>query len=227
MVFWRKKRTEGRLESFPDTYMLKRETLNQYLLQWLPQRDKADVILLLCHFPSTYLQLEGLLQEQSIGYQVVSQTIGPQWLEHVASESGESRRVILGLSQQLDPARVQESSKYDPFTAEIPQVSVLVAERHFLGVRDGHIASFLRQVRANRRLGFFAALDDPLFRHYVHRALQLLLLEHGMTDDKAIQSQLVARQIRHVQNRYRRQVPQDDFVSSPEEWLTTFCPNLI
>lgn len=226
--FWRNRKPL--YEVYPDTYMPQRQLLDQQISGWVPpvqapSPNVPDVVLVLAHFPSTFAKLESAFDQRRQPFRVVTDPITPAWLQQQYQGSQRPERLVLGLVQQLDVDQEPDFAAQDDTPAD-GNVSVLVAERHFLSQHDLKVPRFLQSVAAHRRLGYFVGLDDPLFRHFSHKALHLILEHHGMDQESVIQSPMVDRHVKMVQRRYARLVPTDGFAESPDQWLKVYCPDL-
>lgn len=217
-------------ENYPDTYMTSRQELNRRFVEWIPRESGENsvdhTVLVLTHFPSTFAELEQELDQQDLEFQVVTEPITPHWLFQHRSDLAPNK-LILGLVPQLNPELLELPDVYREGQPRRPwEVSILLAERHFLKQQDQLLSAFLRELPAKRKVGHFLALDDALFRHFSNAALRLLLEHYGMQSESVIQSPIVDRQVRMIQSRYARLVGENQPCNSPEEWLERHCPNL-
>jgi hypothetical protein len=123
------------------------------------------------------------------------------------------------------PAAETRSQALGERRAPLPvgRLAVLVAERHFLRQRDRQVQQFVQQfvrrINGRAELAFFLALDDPLLRGRCDRMLWQLLEHYGMRPEEPLQSLLLDRLVRRVQQEHAKSGPAPRFAESPEHWL--------
>lgn len=216
---------QPKVQEFPDTFMASRSQLNQQMIHWLPDPERVPLTLLLVHYPPTFEQLQTVLEQANVPYQIhvgplsppiVNQMHERQWRFRQTSATSSNQRhptagVCLALTGQLSlptPADSRSlprhSVKSDSRLAKNPvdpstKIGVLVAERHQFRAQDDRVREFCRSLASRCLLGYFIALDDPLMAGKIDLALQQLLEHYGMKPDEPLQSALLERLLRRTQ----------------------------
>ncbi len=205
--------------------MASRSQLNQQMIRWLPDPARVPLTMILAHFPQTFEQLQTVLEQANVPYQIhvgplspsiVNQMHERQWQSQQASTRSHGRHnlttgVCLALTGQLSlptppdsRSLLRHSAKSDSRHANNPvgsvsKIGVLVAERHPIRAEDDQVRDFCRSFAPRCLLGYFIALDDPLLAGKIDRALQQLLEHYGMRPDEPLQSALLERLVRRTQ----------------------------
>jgi hypothetical protein len=158
--------------------------------------DAPDAILLAAHFPDCLDELRARA-------------------ESAALETG---RVMVTSADALSG-----SAGVGDALGESQTIGILVAERHPLRSRDEAIADFARSFPCRCRLVFHVSLEDALLQGFAGDWVRNLLERLGMTEDEAIESEMVARRLKQAQEKLENNVVDDLSADSAEEWMEQNC----
>jgi nucleotide-binding universal stress UspA family protein len=105
-------------------------------------------------------------------------------------------------------------------------IDIVVGERHPLPAHDESLLEFARSLRCRSRVVHHLSLVDPLMHIFSGEWVESLLKRLGMAEDEAIESKLVARQIKKAQMKIARQAVGDSPADSAESWMERNCPEI-
>lgn len=66
-----------KVQEFADTFMATRGQLNQRIISWLPDPSRSPLTLILAHEPRTFEQLQTVLEQADVKYQIHMGTLSP------------------------------------------------------------------------------------------------------------------------------------------------------
>lgn len=182
------------------------------LRQAIEQRLPEDtLILVVCHFPSTFFETQDWLDEWGFNYDIPTTPLRPQQLTR-GEPSNERPRVWLALSEMLDAETGLSSS--DPSKT----LSVMVTERHLLSIHDRRIATFCHQLPHPVKLGYFLSLDAPAIAPLIGQWTEEILKQWGMNDVDLITSELVTRRLDRARHWLDKEVREEQAAESPRDW---------
>ncbi|HAN96060.1 MAG TPA: hypothetical protein DCQ98_00875 [Planctomycetaceae bacterium] len=219
MLFPRRPLFSWRFELFPDSYGLDRASVWPGVRRAIErQQAQDDLVLLVTHFPTTYFELQELLDRWEIPHHVLRPGLNPADLplRSVArNETGlrEPAPVALALAEMLvaDGGPIAIDRRRN--------VSVIVVERHPLSRHDLRLESFARRLPTRTRLGYFVALDDDAIGPFLGDWTLLLLDQFGMNRHELIVSDLISRRLFRSRRRLERLVRDETPCDSPRRWL--------
>ncbi len=159
--------------------------------------SETVAILLIAHFPDTLTRLE---------------TLTENWTGAVPVQAVLASNLSTDLASRL---HVEELSRMD----------LIVAERHPLPSVDDALKQFAAELPCRCRLGLHMSLDDPLIRRFVGSWVEDILGKLGMQEDEPIESRLVTRQIRAVQEKVAAQATGNREAASAADWMAKNLPS--
>jgi hypothetical protein len=161
-------------------------------------RSQTDAILLVAHFPDVLARLE----------QIVRQHV---WnVRCLAVSPGHLNEGLLG-NLNLDQSAV---------------IDMIVGERHPLPSGDDQLVEFAKGLPCRCRLSHHLSLEDPVLKPFVGDWVQSTLKQLGMSEDEAIESQMVSRRVRHAQQKIEERSFGSCQTESAAEWLKKNCREL-
>ena len=213
MSLFRKIFGRRQFQRFPDSFTLTQSRKWTTLCEWVDGQVRVDRdVLVLTHFPSTFVKTQSALQEADIDFEVLSSPIASDMLmrqfEHHAT------RTLITMAQMLAPATALS-------TESTPQreLSVIVMERYPLLENDRLLENYLRQVSARVSAGYLVSFDDPVLRHLMGERFVNLMKQLGMGDNDLVSSTMThrgfSRRLRAATSRITEEIP----ANSPEEWI--------
>jgi|GEM_PF-1917450 len=69
-----------KVDTFADTVMLTRESLDNCMVQWLPKKSHTRFTIVIAHFPSTFIRLQEVLDRNAVAYEIATNAIDHAWL---------------------------------------------------------------------------------------------------------------------------------------------------
>ncbi|HMP17523.1 MAG TPA: hypothetical protein PKD72_10900 [Gemmatales bacterium] len=170
--------------------------------------------LVLAHFPATLTELEQELNQQSVPYQLFQQKLNIHELVRQAIPTLAVPAVRLGLVRNLDP---------DPFPDQQPlqpgSIQLLVVERHFVNKFDENVEKYAQGIPRRCQVVYHLSLQDPLLNavtgEWVHSILQHL----GMDEFTPLESDMLSKNIRQAQEKFKLAAEDVDHSHSAEDWL--------
>jgi len=133
---------------------------------------------------------------------------------------------LLNMSQRLAipsefclAEEFEQRSHPDWSRNERANIEIIVAERHFLASQDEQIIERAKELPCHCRVRFHESLESPLMRKFSGPTVEKMLRTLGMTEDEAIESRMVSRQITAAQRDLEAKCIGDSAAESAEEWL--------
>jgi hypothetical protein len=205
-------RTLPRVEFFPDAIAMKQSGAALGLKKAIEQRLTEDIlILIVCHFPSTFFETQDWLDEWGLRYEIPTTPLRPQQIASI-EPFDERPRLRLVLSEMLEIETGLSSS--DPGKT----LSVMVTERHLLSTHDRRIATFCHQLPHPVKLGYFLSLDAPAIGPLIGDWTEEILKQWGMNDVDLITSELVTRRLDRARKWLDKEVRKEQVAESPRDW---------
>jgi preprotein translocase subunit SecA len=177
------------------------------------QQDGTGLVLVVAHFPATLAEVREQLAKNALGHAVLNQKVTAADVAKLASQRGRSS-ITLVLSEALVPDEFPA-----PIVPEAEGVSIVVAERHFLGSHDERIVTFAKGLSRPCRLGFHMSLEDPLLKAFAGDWVRNLLAGLGMTEASPIKSSMIGKRIKDAQAQLAKRATDDRTSASAEEWV--------
>lgn len=157
-----------------------------------------DHVVLVAHFADT-LELLRLIAEKGTGHDSIVAVMA------------------CDLSQALLQLKLVESQS----------VQIIVGERHPLLSKDRALLDLVNAQPCRCELMYHVSLEDPVLRAFAGEWVEKTLRSLGMTEDEAIESQMVARRIVDAQKRVAATSLSDVDTDSAEAWMERNCPQLV
>jgi len=107
---------------------------------------------------------------------------------------------------------------------ESSEIDIIVGERHPLLSVDARLEEFAKSFPCRCRLSHHLSLDDPLLKLFSGAWVKEMLGKLGMTEDEAIESQMVLRRINGAQRKIEARALGNVDAESAAEWLEKNCP---
>jgi len=161
-----------------------------------PNRDSV-AILLVGHFADTLEKLTAVTGAYQGNFPVMA-TLANQMTVDIASKLS------------LGPADI---------------IELIVAERHPLSSADDRLLQFAEELPCRCRVSHHLALDDPLLKQFVGEWLAGILESLGMTEDEAVESNMVSRRVKQAQQKIESSALGNRDADSAEEWFKENMPN--
>ena len=161
--------------------------------------SETVAILLVAHFPDVLARLE----------KIASQKV---W--DVPCKAVSAGHLNSGLAASMN---LQESAIID----------IIIGERHPLPSVDDRLEAFADELLCRCRFSHHVSLDDAVMKVFAGDWVKNLLKQLGMSEDEAIESQMVSRRIRSAQKKIEGRTFGSLNANSAEEWLEKNCPELI
>ena len=162
-------------------------------------RSETVAILLVAHFPDVLARLE----------EVASQKV---W--DVPCKAVSAGNLNSGLAASLN---LEESAIID----------IIVGERHPLPSVDDRLEEFADELPCRCRFSHHVSLEDAVMKVFAGDWVKNVLKRLGVSEDEAIESQLVSRRIRQAQQKIEGRAFGSLDAESAAEWLEKNCPELI
>jgi hypothetical protein len=202
-----------------DRIWLNQEAKFQGLCREIEERiHTSPVILAVAHFPGTLSRLRSEVAQCNVAHRDQDRRLSPADFRR-AAKGGNPGPIILAHAGALMPDEFP-----GPLDGDLPPVSILVAERHFLRSHDQRVVDFARSLGRRCRLSFHMSLQDPLMRIVVEERVRQTLRKLGMTGSEPIESAMVARRIKPAQAKLAKRIMRERKASSAEEWLRWNVP---
>ena len=109
---------------------------------------------------------------------------------------------------------------------ESATIDLIVGERHPLPSVDDDLEEFADELPCRCRFSHHISLEDPVMKIFAGKWVQNMLSKLGMSEDEAIESQMVSRRIRQAQQKIEGRTFGSLDAESAAEWLEKNCPEL-
>lgn len=188
------------VEVVPDHIWMTTEAKFSGLVKEAEERSKSETVavLLVAHFPDVLERLEKISNQQA--WDVPCKAV-------LASDLNTSLTASLS---------VEESAIID----------IIVGERHPLPSVDDRLEKFADELPCRCRFSHHISLDDSMIKVFAGDWVKNVLKQLGMTEDDAIESQMVSRRIRQSQQKIEGRAFGCLDAGSAAEWLKKNCPEI-
>ncbi|HIF34594.1 MAG TPA: preprotein translocase subunit SecA [Planctomycetaceae bacterium] len=105
-------------------------------------------------------------------------------------------------------------------------IDVIVGERHPLPSVDDRLEEFADELPCRCRFSHHISLEDPVFEIFAGPWVVNVLRKLGISEDQAIESNMVSRRIRQAQQKIEGRAFGSSDANSAAEWLEKNCPDL-
>ncbi len=197
-LFGSKKRTN--VEVVPDHIWVTSVAKFAGLAKVVEDRAQSETvaILLVAHFPDVLARLEELANQLALSVPVKAVPAG-------------NLDVNLATSLNLDNSAI---------------IDVIVGERHPLPSVDDRLEEFADELPCRCRFSHHISLEDPVFEIFAGPWVVNVLRKLGISEDQAIESNMVSRRIRQAQQKIEGRAFGSSDANSAAEWLEKNCPDL-
>ncbi|MGF1577979.1 MAG: hypothetical protein ACFCD0_01305 [Gemmataceae bacterium] len=175
----------------------------------------TTAIVLVAHFRDTLAQLETRLEEFDVGVEVISRT--KNFLDLLQPRSGELQVPALATTSEQLPRFDNELLGFLRFG--IQSVALVVVEKHPLPTYERRVVEFTNLLPCRSRLSFHTSLEDPMIRILTADWIADQLRDMGVKENQALESYIVSREIRLLQQRLEASCPRPEPAASAQEWL--------
>lgn len=212
-------RRSWRMREFQDLVWLTPAAKHEGVVRDLQRRwHKAQFHLVVAWFRETLERVEDCLAKHQLPMHPLAGPLSTEeWEQRLTAI--ETPQVITLLADWLPDLNLQGN------TWALPNISLTVAERHFLPACDQQIVNFLIALPCKTALQFHVALTDPLLENFAGPQTRETLTSLGLPDDEALRMRSLSRRIQHAQRHFARMF-QDQHLAesatfpSAQAWLS-------
>ena len=197
-LFGSKKRSN--VEVIPDHIWMTTDAKFAGLAKDVAERSQSNTvaILLVAHFPDVLARVEELANQRTSSVPVKAVLAG-------------NLDTDLAASLNLDESAI---------------IDIVVGERHPLPSVDDRLEEFADELPCRCRFSHHVSLEDPVMKLFAGEWVQNVLRRLGMSEDEAIESQMVSRRIRQAQQKIEGRVFGTVDAESAAQWLDKNFPEL-
>ena len=206
-----------RFRSFDDCYAKTRQGMLDGLVTAINEPTfHRDLLLIVSHFPSTFVEVQSTLDDSGIDYRIgdsriTNESIG-NWIE------SDQHAIVLCLSDALETEVRRGTLDRDR------HVALMATERHPWVPNDESIFQFARQLNYTTYLGYYLSLEDPVILSATS-PLVLQLLKNAGIENQMVSSSLMTSRIGAKLKKMNRSVDAPPLsADSPEEWFERNAP---
>jgi hypothetical protein len=105
-------------------------------------------------------------------------------------------------------------------------IDVIVGERHPLPSVDDRLEEFADELPCRCRFSHHISLEDPVIKIFAGEWVGNVLRKLGISEDQAIESNMVSRRIRQAQQKIEGRAFGSSDANTAAEWLEKNCPDL-
>lgn len=139
----------------------------------------------------------------------------------VAAENDNNIPIKVSLAKDLSSDLVSEWSANPSAT-----IAIIVGERHPLPKHDDEVQQFAESLPVQALLIRHVSLEDPLMKAFAGEWVKNMLGRLGMSDDEAIESNMVSRRIQAAQRKIEKEAFGDSDARSAAEWMAANVPTM-
>ena len=206
---------QPRLRRFPDSFTLTNSRKQETLCQWVQEQAKAQTVLVLTHFQSTFLDTQAALQDAGIEFEILTESMdSAQFNGRLAEQS-----VWLTMSQMLEARDESSLVPEQQLSDSISGLAVIVTERYPLIDRDRQLETFLAELPLRVALGYLISFEDPILKHLLGQKFIDLMKQLGLGDNDLVSSVMTNRGLARKLKSATASVEQEKLAVSPEEWI--------
>lgn len=197
-LFGSKKRTN--VEVVSDRIWLTTDAKFAGLAKEAEERSMSETvaILLVAHFPDVLARLEELANRRT-------------WCVPLQAVPATNLDTDLAASLTLDESAI---------------IDIIVGERHPLPSVDDGLEAFADELPCRCRFSHHLSLEDAVMEIFGGEWVQNVLRNLGMSEDEAIESNMVSRRIRQAQQKIEGRAFGSSDADSAAAWLEKNCPEL-
>lgn len=193
-------KTRTNVEVIPDHMWITTEAKFAGMIKEAQERSRSETvaILLVAHFPDVLARLEDIAKQYA-------------WEVPCKAVLASSLNADLATSLSLNESAI---------------IDIIVGERHPLPSVDDHLEKFADELPCRCRFSHHISLDDAVMRMFAGDWVSNMLRKMGMTEDQAIESQMISRRIRRAQQKIEGRAFGSLDAESAATWLEKNCPDL-
>ena len=173
------------------------------------------------HFKATQNLVADPFEEREISFHLVSSS--SQFPTSITEEIRRAARTLLLLSDAI-PSFVQQARVPEPKDADLPPISVHLAEHYPMPDRDQHVFNLDKTWRMPTQFTCYTALDEPWLHRFGIERVRHLLSGLGMDEETCLSHPQLTRSIRAAQKKIGQQVRREEVCDSCEEWVRRNLP---
>lgn len=197
---------------FEDSFAMTRRSLWAKLKTAISQQQQqGSRIWIVAHFADTFVELQDLLEEWQIEYEICDRELQPQTA--LDSTRDKDNSVLLVLSDLLTLTDSAELAFDDSVT-----IAMIVVEKHPLVAIDDKLEAFSKSLPCRVRFGYYLAIDDVVVRKVINETTIQILKQLGMKEHELITSNMVTRRLDKVLKREGKLLNTNHRADSAEEW---------
>ena len=180
-------------------------------------------VLVIAHFPDTFLQLAQALDACSIDYRVLDR---PGNGRHSGFPRFDQEiDCCITLAGLLIGDREATPAGFSLEPDELPaRLAAIVIERHPMPGRDRELERALRRAPVSVELGYLLSFDDPLLNRALGDGYRQLMEQLGLQSGHIVSSHMSARALRRSLGRLARRISRERPADSIGDWLEKNCP---
>ena len=198
-----------------DCYALDRQRLWEAISKGIvAQRTDDKLVVIVCHFPETFSNIQERLSQEEIEYQIPSSRLCVDSLQDAKKSKDNS--VLLVLADLID--ELPDERNRPPIEPAF-ELTVMVCERHPMPSKDRNIEKFCRDLPIPVRLGYFLALNDAIVELAINEMTFQLLKQMGLEEQELIASNMITKRLDKTLSRMERQMGEEVISDSAEEWI--------
>ena len=192
------------------------------LCQWTQQQSaREETVLILSHFPSSFLENQDALQEAGIDFEIIAERMDEQTFSQWLETSSGPGQVVLTMAQMLDltPGETDPTSSQPNLQKSDKMLSVIVTERYPIVINDQQLEAFFRRVDRVVSMGYLISFDDPVVKGLLGERFVNLMEQLGFRDNELISSAMTYRGLARKLQKSTASVTEEQTAESPEEWI--------
>lgn len=192
------------------------------LCQWTQQQSaREETVLILSHFPSSFLENQDALQEAGIDFEIIAERMDEQTFSQWLETSSGPGQVVLTMAQMLDltPGETDPTSSQPNLQKSDKMLSVIVTERYPIVINDQQLEAFFRRVDRVISMGYLISFDDPVVKGLLGERFVNLMEQLGFRDNELISSAMTYRGLARKLQKSTASVTEEQTAESPEEWI--------
>ena len=202
----------------PDAFTLTEERKYQTLRDWIQKlTGEGQQVMVVCHFQSTFLEIQRRLDDQDLDYRVLAEPVSEQQLlAMLIRERLRREELILTMAPMLSVTGPVDPARPDP---GFP-LALIIPERYPLLANDRQLEQYVRNLSADAALGYLLSFEDPVIRHFLGPDF-IQLMEHlGLGSNDLVSSWMTRRVLERALRRASSQLTHETPAASPLEWLS-------
>lgn len=173
------------------------------------------------HFRATQQLVADTFEEGGISFHLISSCA--QFPTSLTEEMRRAARTLLLPSDSI-PSFVQQARVPEPKDADLPPISIHLAEHFPMPDRDLYVFNLDKTWRMRMEFTCYTALDEPWLRLFGIERVRHLLSGLGMDEETCLSHPQLTRSIRAARREIGQQVRREEVCDSCEEWMRRNLP---